>query len=64
MSMQNAPGAPWRNFVFAIVLYGAWAAVHLAMTSDWFKRAVYGDRAGSPIERRVYIGVTVSSFGC
>jgi len=56
------PRAPWHNFLFAVALYGVWAVVHLAMTSDRFKRAVYGDRAGSPIERRVYIVVTVTTW--
>jgi len=56
------PGAPWGNLFWGVVLYGAWAAVHLAMTSDQFKRAVYGERAGSPTERRVYIVVTVTTW--
>lgn len=54
--------APWRNYLFDIALYGAWAAVHLTMTRSWFKRAVYGARAGSPIERQVYIMVTVTTW--
>jgi protein-S-isoprenylcysteine O-methyltransferase Ste14 len=56
------PRAPWRNLLFAAALYAAWAAVHLVMTSDQFKRAVYGDRAGSPIDRRVYVIVTVTTW--
>jgi len=59
---RHDPGAPWHNFLFGAVLYSAWAAVHLMMTSDWFKGAAYGDRAGSPIERRVYILVTVTTW--
>jgi protein-S-isoprenylcysteine O-methyltransferase Ste14 len=54
--------APWRNYVFDVLLYGTWAAVHLAMTRSWFKRTVYGARAGSPIERQVYIVVTVITW--
>lgn len=59
---RHDPGVPWGNLLFGAALYGAWAAVHLAMTSDRFKRAVYGDRVGSPIERRVYIVVTVATW--
>ena len=59
---RHDPAAPWHNLVFAAALYGAWAAVHLAMTSDPFKRAVYGNRAGSATERRVYIVVTVTTW--
>ena len=54
--------APWGNYLFDIVLYAAWAAVHLAMTRTGFKHALYGTRAGSPIERQVYIVVTVVSW--
>ncbi len=56
------PAAPWHNLLFGIVLYGAWVAVHLAMTSDRFKRTAYGDRTGSPTERRIYIVVTVVTW--
>jgi protein-S-isoprenylcysteine O-methyltransferase Ste14 len=56
------PGAPLRNLLFAAVLYGVWAAVHLVMTSDQFKRAVYGDRTGSPLERRIYVVVTTTTW--
>ena len=54
--------APWGNYLFNVVLYGAWVAVHLVMTTGAFKRAVYGARIGSPIERQVYIGVTVVTW--
>ena len=55
-------GAPWSNLFWAVALYGAWVTVHLVMTSDGFKRAVYGSRAGSATERRVYIVVTVTTW--
>jgi protein-S-isoprenylcysteine O-methyltransferase Ste14 len=54
--------APWGNYLFDVMLYGAWAAVHLVMTRPWFKRAAYGARAGSPIERQVFIGTTVITW--
>jgi protein-S-isoprenylcysteine O-methyltransferase Ste14 len=54
--------APWRNYVFDVGLYGAWAAVHLVMTRPWFKSRAYGNRAGSPFERQVFIVVTVITW--
>ena len=59
---RHDAGAPWRNLLFAAVLYGAWAAVHLAMTSDRFKRTVYGNRTGTPIERQVYVVITIATW--
>ena len=59
---RHDAGAAWSNYVFDIGLYAAWAAVHLAMTRNAFKRALYGSRAGSPIERQVYIMVTVVTW--
>jgi hypothetical protein len=56
------PAAPWANYLFNIALYGVWAAVHLTMTRPWFKHAAYGARAGAPIERQVYITVTVVTW--
>jgi protein-S-isoprenylcysteine O-methyltransferase Ste14 len=59
---RHDPTAPWRNYLFNLVLYGAWVTVHLLMTTGAFKRAVYGARIGSPIERQVYIAVTVVTW--
>ena len=59
---RHDPGAPWSNYLFNIGLYLAWALVHLLMTSDTFKRIVYGARTGSLIERQVYIMVTVITW--
>lgn len=57
-----SPAAPWRNYIFDIGLYAAWAAVHLTMTRPWFKQRVYGDRAGSLLERQIFIVVTVVTW--
>jgi len=59
---RHDPGAPWSNYLFNIGLYLAWAALHLLMTGDTFKRAVYGARTGTLIERQVYIMVTVITW--
>lgn len=54
--------APWHNYLFDIALFGAWAGVHLVMTRSWLKQRLYGARAGSPIERQVFIVVTVITW--
>jgi protein-S-isoprenylcysteine O-methyltransferase Ste14 len=56
------PLAPASNYLWNLALYLAWAAVHLGMTHPTFKRAVYGPRAGSPLERQLYIGVSVATW--
>jgi protein-S-isoprenylcysteine O-methyltransferase Ste14 len=54
--------APWGGYAFNVLLYAAWVVPHLVMTRDWFKRIVYGSRAGQPIERQVYIVLTVVTW--
>ena len=51
--------APAGNFIYNLLLYAIFIAPHLIMTRSWFKRALWGNPAGSPTERRVYITVTV-----
>jgi len=56
------PAAPAGNYLFNVALYAAWAAVHLVMTGEPFKRRAYGLRMGQPIERQVFIVVTVVTW--
>jgi len=51
--------APAGNFGYNLLLYGAFMAPHLVMTRTWFKQALWGNPAGNPSERRVYITITV-----
>ena len=51
MGFRYSPDAPASNYVFNIVLYGVWVAVHIVMTMPGFKRAVYGSPGGTPLER-------------
>lgn len=53
------PAAPAGNFAYNLLLYAIFITPHLVMTRSWFKQALWGDPAGSPAERRVYIAVTV-----
>jgi protein-S-isoprenylcysteine O-methyltransferase Ste14 len=56
------PSAPASHYLWNLVIYLAWAALHLGMTHPGFKHAVYGARAGSPLERQVYIGIGVATW--
>ena len=54
--------APMGNYLFNVLLYSAFIAVHIAMTTPWFKRLAYGRPEGAPGERRVYITVSVVTW--
>ena len=53
-----AGGAPWSNYGSNLILYGLFVLPHLVMTRPWYKKAIWGNPAGSPHERRIYIAVT------
>ena len=44
--------APFTNLYINIGLYVAFFAVHIVMTMPAFKRAVFGQPGGTPVERR------------
>lgn len=56
---RYAMDAPTGSYGFNALLYGVFIVPHLVMTRSWFKRAMWGDPAGSPRERRFYIFVTI-----
>jgi protein-S-isoprenylcysteine O-methyltransferase Ste14 len=62
MGFRHDVGAPLANLWFDLALYAAFIVVHIVMTMPAFKRLVYGGAAGSPVERRVYIAITVISW--
>jgi protein-S-isoprenylcysteine O-methyltransferase Ste14 len=51
--------APAGNFGYNLLLYGVFIAPHLVMTRAWFKQGLWGNPAGTPAERRVYITTTI-----
>lgn len=53
--------AATANVLWVIGAYLLWAALHLAMTRSWFKRAAYGSES-SLFGRRVYIVVSVGTW--
>jgi protein-S-isoprenylcysteine O-methyltransferase Ste14 len=62
LGFRYDPQAPARNIAINLLLYGAFTAVHIAMTMPAVKRALFRDRAGTLFERRVYIVVTVITW--
>lgn len=54
--------APLRNIPLAAGLYLLWIAVHLGMTTSWFKHRVWGQARGRPAERQVFILVSVTTW--
>jgi protein-S-isoprenylcysteine O-methyltransferase Ste14 len=51
-----------RAVGYNALLYAAFIVPHLVMTRTWWKRRVWGDPAGSPRERRVFITITVITW--
>jgi protein-S-isoprenylcysteine O-methyltransferase Ste14 len=62
MGFRYEADAPIGNIVFDVLIYAMFIAVHIVMTMPAFKNGVYGRRAGTPLERRVYITISVVSW--
>lgn len=62
MGFRSAADAPMSNYLFNILLYAGFVAVHIVMTMPAFKRAVYGDPAGTLTERRIYVSISVITW--
>jgi methanethiol S-methyltransferase len=62
MGFRFAADAPLGNYLFNILLYAGFVAVHIVMTMPAFKRTIYGDPAGTLTERRVYVSISVVSW--
>jgi protein-S-isoprenylcysteine O-methyltransferase Ste14 len=59
---RHEPDAPLGNLLFNVLAYTAFISIHILMTMPAFKRAVFGDPAGTPFERRIYIFVSVVTW--
>ena len=59
---RHDASAPLGNLVFDVALYAVFIAVHIVMTMPAFKRAVFGRPEGVPVERRIYIVVSVLTW--
>ena len=56
------PAAPAGNTLFNIELYVVFITLHIVMTMPAFKKVVYRNSAGTPMERRIYIVVSVLTW--
>ncbi len=59
---RHDASAPVGNLIFDVALYAVFIAVHIVMTMPAFKRAVFGRPEGVPVERRIYIVVSVLTW--
>lgn len=59
---KHDAAAPVENYGFNIGIYAAFIVVHIIMTMPAFKKAVYGPRAGMPLERQIYIVISIVTF--
>ena len=62
MGFRYAPDAPLSNLWINVALYLAFAAVHIGMTMPAVKQALFGNPAGTPTERRIYIAISVVTW--
>jgi len=62
LGFRHEPGAPAGNLVFDLAVYVVFIAIHILMTMPAFKRAVFGNPAGTPSERRIYVAVSLFTW--
>jgi protein-S-isoprenylcysteine O-methyltransferase Ste14 len=62
MGFRYAADAPLANLWFDLALYAVFIVVHIVMTMPAFKRTVYGNAAGTPLERRIYITMSIVTW--
>jgi protein-S-isoprenylcysteine O-methyltransferase Ste14 len=54
--------APNRNIGFNLLIYGVFITVHIVLTIPAVKKAIYGARAGTLVERQIYVAITVVTW--
>jgi protein-S-isoprenylcysteine O-methyltransferase Ste14 len=62
MGFRYSPDAPAINYLWDIMLYAAYMAVHIIMLLPGFKQAVYGQARSRPFERRIYVTVSIVTW--
>jgi protein-S-isoprenylcysteine O-methyltransferase Ste14 len=62
VGFRHDAGAATIGYGWNALMYAVFIIPHLIMTRSWFKRAVWGNPAGTPGERRVYITLTVLTW--
>jgi protein-S-isoprenylcysteine O-methyltransferase Ste14 len=62
MGFRHASDAPISDLWFNIAMYAVFIAIHIALTMPVVKTVIYGVRAGTPLERRIYIMIAVVTW--
>jgi protein-S-isoprenylcysteine O-methyltransferase Ste14 len=62
MGWRHEPGAPLGNVGFDLGLFLIFIGIHIVMTMPALKKAVFGDPAGNPAERRIYVAVSIVTW--
>lgn len=59
---KSDAAAPLENYWFNFGIYAAFIVVHIVMTMPAFKKAMYGPRAGTSLERQVYMIISIVTW--
>ncbi len=62
LGFRHEPGAPIGNLYFNVIIYALFIAVHIVMTMPALKRLLFGNPEGSPVERRIYVAISILSW--
>lgn len=62
MGFRYAEGADAINYLWNLLLFVAFMAVHIVMLLPGFKKAVYGQPRSTPFERRIYVAVSIVTW--
>lgn len=62
MGFRYDAGAPAINYLWNFLMYAAFMAVHIIMLLPGFKKAVYGQPQSKPLERRIYVTVSIVTW--
>ena len=62
MGWRHDPAAPAVNYLFNLLGFAAFMAVHIIMLLPGFKKAVYGIANSTSGERRIYVSVSIITW--
>ena len=62
MGFRYSAEAPVSNYLFNLLAFAAFMAVHVIMLLPAFKKAVYGNPRSTSGERRIYVAVSILTW--
>lgn len=62
LGFRFAEDAAAINYLWNVLLFAAFMAVHIVMLLPAFKKAVYGQPSSMPFERRIYVSVSIITW--